>query len=91
MLEFSREVGVAVPDSSQDGDRGEDEGPQDGDEVGQPRTDGQVQHGEVGKTAIQIISASWCLLGGPTGAMVGLGWVVVVTVCSFVERFGRAW
>jgi hypothetical protein len=29
---------------------------------------------KVGKTAIQIMRASWCLVGGPTGDVAGADW-----------------
>lgn len=62
-------------DDDRDREGGEHEGAQDHAGIGEPGPDDEVEHDHGGgTTAIQIISASWCLVGGPTG--VGASWSV---------------
>jgi hypothetical protein len=49
------------------GDGHEDKGPQDRGHWPEPVAEREVEAGEGGKTANQIISASRCLVGGPAG------------------------
>ncbi len=60
-------------DDDWDGDGGQDQRAQDRGERREPVAEGEVEDGQGwGKTASQIMAASWCLLGGPSRIAVGV-------------------
>ena len=68
---------------------GVDKGPQDRGHWPEPVAKREVEDGEGGKTANQIISASRCLVGVQRASLVGSTWVLLLLVmCASWWRMG---